>query len=268
MVARAQKVCRWRAGRMAVVAYAALLYCVSVIDRTPAAGTHGNLWEHQVQSQANQMRTDTATAIRFVGATDAKGFPVDSAWEIAAPIRFDTDWQGLNGDPERATQVRLMWTAETLFLRFDAKYQALTVFADDDIEGRRDHLWDRDVCEAFLQPDPSQFRRYKELEVAPNGFFIDLDIDAGAGSGRDLSSGLRRRVDSASKTWRAVLAVPMKAFVERFDPKATWRANFYRVEGPAEPRFYAAWQPTRTEKPSFHVPEAFGRLVFAESAAR
>jgi Carbohydrate-binding family 9 len=255
---------------MAVVSCAALLYCVSVIDRARAAGMHRDLWEHQVQSQENEMRTDTATAIRFVGATDAKGFPVDAAWEIAAPVRFDTDWQGLNGDRERETQVRLMWTTETLFLRFDAKYRVLTVFADGDVEGRRDHLWDRDVCEAFLQPDPSQLRRYKELEVAPNGFFIDLDIDAGAGSGRDLKSGLRRRVDvdSASKTWRAVLAVPMKSIVERFDPKAAWHANFYRVEGPAEPRFYSAWQPTRTEKPSFHVPEAFGKLVFAESAAR
>jgi hypothetical protein len=97
-----------------------------------------------------------------------------------------------------------------------------------------------------------------------------LDIDAGAGSGRDLKSGLRLRVDvdKAVKTWRAVLALPMKSIVERFDPKVVWRANFYRVEGTEEPRFYSAWQPTRTEKPAFHVPEAFGKLVFAESAGR
>jgi hypothetical protein len=100
--------------------------------------------------------------------------------------------------------------------------------------------------------------------------WIDLDISAGGGSGRDLQSGLRRRVDvdSAAKTWRAVLALPMKSIVERFDPGVTWRANFYRVEGVQEPRFYSAWQPTRTDKPSFHVPEAFGKLMFAESAGR
>jgi hypothetical protein len=228
------------------------------------------LWEHQVPTRANEMKTDTATAVRFVGAKDAQGFPVDSAWEIAAPVRFDADWQGLRADPERATEVRVMWTAEMLFLRFDARYRVITVFADGDVGGRRDKMWDRDVCEAFLQPDASQLRRYKEFEVAPNGMWIDLDIDAGGGSERDLKSGLRRRVDvdSAAKTWRAVLALPMKGIVERFDPGVTWRANFYRVEGAEEPRFYSAWQPTRTEKPSFHVPEAFGKLVFAESAGR
>jgi alpha-galactosidase len=67
--------------------------------------------------------------------------------------------------------------------------------------------------------------------------------------------------------WIAQLALPMKSLVERFDPVATWRVNFYRVEGPSEPRFYSAWQPTGTPVPNFHVPEAFGILIFADSAA-
>jgi len=32
-----------------------------------------------------------------------------------------------------------------------------------------------------------------------------------------------------------------------------------------EPRFYSAWSPTMTPTPNFHVPEAFGHLVFRES---
>lgn len=270
ILARAQKVWRWRA-RVGVAA--AGVVCVGVLCEVEwgrAAGASHGSWEHQEPARANAMKTDTATAVRFVGRLDAKGFPVDSAWGIAVPLRFDADWQGANGDPQRETEVRILWTPETLFLRFDAKYRVITVFPDGDTDGRRDHLWDRDVCEAFLQPDALQLRKYKEFEVAPNGMFIDLDIDAGAGSGRDLKSGLRRRVDvdKAGKTWRAVLALPMKSIVDRFDPKVVWRANFYRVEGTEEPRFYSAWQPTRTEKPAFHVPEAFGKLLFAESAGR
>jgi alpha-galactosidase len=65
----------------------------------------------------------------------------------------------------------------------------------------------------------------------------------------------------------AELALPMKCLVERFDPAARWRVNFYRVEGASEPRFYSAWQPTGTPAPNFHVPEAFGTLIFADSAA-
>ena len=60
-----------------------------------------------------------------------------------------------------------------------AKYRDITVFTDAKPDGRRDQLWDRDVAEVFLQPDPSQLRHYKEFEVSPNGFWIDLDIGAG-----------------------------------------------------------------------------------------
>jgi alpha-galactosidase len=236
-----------------------------VIDWARATVQTGLPWEHQMLLLATEMKNDTAIAVRFVGALDVKGFPVDSAWEVVPPVHFRADWQGLNADPERETEVRLLWTPETLYLRFDARYRELTVFSDSDPNGRRDHLWDRDVCETFLQPDPSQLRRYKEIEVAPNGFWIDLDI--GPGPRRDLQSGMRRRVDvdSASKKWRAVLGLPMKSLTPLFDPSAIWHVNFFRVEGPTEPRFYSSWQPTRTPHPNFHVPEAFGRLVFAQS---
>ncbi len=118
------------------------------------------------------------------------------------------------------------------------------------------------MAEVFLQPDRSSLRRYKEFEVSPNGFWIDLDI--APGEKHDLKSGLRRRVvrDEAQKIWIAELAIPVKCLVARLDPAATWRVNFYRVEGAAEPRFYSAWRPTGTAVPNFHVPEAFGELVF------
>jgi hypothetical protein len=73
-------------------------------------------------------------------------------------------------------------------------------------------------------------------------------------------------LNEARKTWIAELALPTKSLVERFDPAATWRVTFYRVEGAREPRFYSAWRPTGTRVPNFHVPEAFGTLIFAEDA--
>jgi len=204
----------------------------------------------------------TAVAVRMTELADADGFPTPSSWEVSAPLHFNADWQGKNADPERETEVRLLWTPESLFVRFHAKYRTITVFPDAAPNGRRDQLWDRDVAEVFLQPDPTQLRRYKEFEVSPNGFWIDLDI--APGEKHDLKSGLRRRVilNEAAKTWLAEIALPMKCLVERFDPAAAWRVNFYRVEGAAEPRFYSAWQPTGTPSPNFHIPEAFGELVF------
>jgi alpha-galactosidase len=196
-------------------------------------------------------------------STDAEGFPENRAWEKAPAICFNADWQGKNADPQRETEVRLLWTPTSLYLRFKARYKAITVFPDAEPNGRRDHLWDRDVAEAFLQPDGSRPRNYKEFEVSPNGYWIDLELDEG--EKRDLQSGLKRRVEihEAEKVWVAQLSVPMKSLATQFDPAKSWRANFYRVEGSVEPRFYSAWRPTGTAKPNFHVPEAFGKLVFA-----
>jgi alpha-galactosidase len=54
----------------------------------------------------------------------------------------------------------------------------------------------------------------------------------------------------------------MKALTDPFDPNKSWSVNFFRVEGAAESRFYSAWNPTGTEEPSFHVPEALAPLIF------
>jgi alpha-galactosidase len=205
---------------------------------------------------------DKVAAARWMGAMDEEGFPVEEAWEAAPPVRFDADWRGLHADAARETEVRLLWTPRTLYLRFLARYRSITVFSDADASGWRDHLWERDVCEVFLQSDPTEARRYKEFEVAPNGFWIGLEIAPGKKG--DLRAGMRRRVemDDAARRWRAVVALPMNSLAERFDPTAVWRVNFFRVEGAAEPRFYSAWRATGTPEPNFHVPEAFGQLVF------
>jgi alpha-galactosidase len=210
------------------------------------------------------MNAATATAVRLQHPTNPEGFPQISAWDTAPPIHFNADWQGHNADPHRATEVRLLWTPETFFLRFLARFREITVFSDADPSGRRDHLWDRDVAEVFLQPDSSDPLLYKEFEVSPNGMWIDLDLSHG--KRRDLQSGLHRRVqlNEETRTWIAELAIPMKCLTPSFHPSKVWRVNFFRVEGSAEPRFYSAWQPTRTPQPNFHVPEAFGNLIFVD----
>src|SRR6266481_5015687 len=218
------------ASSQAVLFYLVNLIAIAILEgRVPCATTA--MAEHKLTADQR-----TAIAVRMSGRTGADGFPELSSWEAADSLRFQADWQGKNVDPERETEVRLLWTRETLYLRFQAKYRVITVFANAEPNGRRDQLWDRDVAEVFFQSNESDRRRYKEFEISPN------------------------------KTWIAELALPMKSLVERFDPAASWRVNFFRVEGASEPRFYSAWQPTGTPAPNFHVPEAFGKLIFADSA--
>jgi Domain of unknown function (DUF1083). len=210
--------------------------------------------------------TGTAIALVLSGALDRDGFPTSDAWAKAQPVKFDTDWQGANSDPQRETEVRLLWTRETLFLRFNCRYRSLTTFSDSDPDGRRYQLWERDVAEVFLQPDPSAPHRYWEFEISPNGKWVDLDIDLDKPPGHkgNPGSGMKSRVvlDEKRKIWTAEIALPMQRLARVFDAKEDWRVNFFRVEGPTEPRYYSSWQLTRTLQPNFHVPEAFGRLRF------
>jgi|ERR1041385_127921 alpha-galactosidase len=185
-------------------------------------------------------------------------------WQRAVPVCFHADWRGQNPQPTRETRVRVLWSPRTLYLRFGCRYQELFLFPDSDANGRRDHLWDRDVAEVFLQPDPSRERHYKEFEVAPNGMWLDLDIFPGGLS--DLKSGMTCSafLDEASRQWTAEMAIPTRCLAKNFDSKAVWRVNFFRIEGPKEPRHYMAWQPTHAPKPNFHVPNAFGKLRFSD----
>ncbi|MBI3477963.1 MAG: carbohydrate-binding family 9-like protein [Acidobacteria bacterium] len=217
----------------------------------------------QVNTNDCSPGADNITATRVT-----RDIPLDARhpapeWQTAQGVSFCSDWQGKNPDAERQTEVRLLWTSQTLYLRFECRYRELFLFDDSDASGRRDQLWDRDVAETFLQPDPSRPRYYRELEVSPNGMWVDLDIFPEGR--RDLKSGLQKSVwlDWEHHTWAAELAIPIKALTDHFDPTAEWRVNFFRVEGPREPRFYAAWRATGTPEPNFHVPSAFGKLRFS-----
>jgi len=222
--------------------------------------------------------TIIATRVLTPVPLDASDSATD--WQSASPIRFSSDWRGEAPDSAQETEVRALWSPEMLYLRFACKYRDLFVFEDSDANGRRDHLWDRDVAEAFLQPpdaipgavgefknageqtSPDGRKFYKEFELAPNGMWIDLDISPQGLA--DLKSGLTRSVVVVEerKTWIAELALPMRALTRNFDPNESWQVNFYRVEGKTEPRRYMAWRPTHTPQPNFHVPEAFGLLTF------
>ncbi|MGH9642434.1 MAG: carbohydrate-binding family 9-like protein, partial [Terriglobales bacterium] len=214
------------------------------------------------------MDTNTVSALHVSHEIALDARHPAAEWTLATPVTFCADWKGQNPDPERRTEARVLWTPQTLYLRFACRYRELFVFADSDPSGRRDRLWERDVAEAFLQADPSRPRHYAEFEVSPNGMWIDLEIGPRQVSPEqapsDLKSGMARSVwvDEERRTWQAELAIPMRALCPRFDPAMVWRVNFFRVEGTNEPRFYSAWQPTGTAQPDFHVPEAFGCLRF------
>jgi hypothetical protein len=203
---------------------------------------------------------DTAIAVRMKTALGADGFPQDDAWKSAIPVRFCADWQGKNADVQRETEVRLLWSPATLFLRFQSKYRELYTFSDQNT--RHDQLWMRDVAEVFIQPNSESGHTYKEIEISPNGDWLDLALTNGNRADLNCNMKTRAVIDAKEKGWIAELAIPTQCLAQEFNPKSNWRVNFFRVEAAEPNRFYSTWHPTMSSKPNFHVPEVFGRLHF------
>lgn len=212
---------------------------------------------------ASDCRDDAneALARRLRGPLDEQGFPHAADWEKAPSASFCSDWQGNNADPQRETQVRLLWSSQSLYLHFRNSFRELRVFPESN--QRRNHLWDRDVAEVFLQPAGLETKHYKEVEISPNGNWIDLDIAPQGGTILHCDLRARASVDNKSHVWIGELAIPMKCLTDNFDPASVWRVNFFRAEGADPERFYSAWRPTGTPRPNFHVPERFGTLKFS-----
>jgi hypothetical protein len=207
-------------------------------------------------------RGDTrVVAAKLTTPLDQAGLPQAAAWEAAQPVVFCADWQGRNADPQRQTEVRLLWSRACLFLRFRASYREIYVYSGGN--SRRDQLWLRDVAEVFIRRGMDEPRHYLEFEISPNGDWLDLGISPGRKF--DLMCDLKSRVvtDARLKVWIAELAIPFSCLTQEFDPGETWRLNFFRVEGPEPNRFYSSWHPTHTPQPNFHVPEVFGELQFS-----
>jgi alpha-galactosidase len=204
------------------------------------------------------------TAVRLRQPLAANDLPDEGDWRLCEPVSFCHDWQGKTQDPQRTTEVSILWSAAEIYLRFRCRYRTISVFPDAEPNGRRDELWNRDVAEAFLQPDRFGEKYYKEFEVSPKGQWLDLDISPEGLS--HITSGMRSAVsvNEAGCIWTAHLAIPINAITPTFDPAQVWRVNFFRCEGIGPKRFYSAWQPTGTPQPNFHVPEKFGTLHFIE----
>jgi alpha-galactosidase len=181
-----------------------------------------------------------------------------SHWLSANPIAITRQWSGEIAPSERHAEVRSLWTEQALYVRFVCRQtEALIVSANPQLDRKTIGLWNRDVCEIFIAPEPNTPARYFEFEAAPTGEWVDLAINF-KGSVREtdfeFQSGMTEELTIAMRIpWSNVIPKPERG--------VRWRANLFRCVGAGNER-YLAWQPTHTEEPNFHVPEVFGWLRF------
>ncbi len=198
--------------------------------------------------------------------------PDARAWAAASSVSLTRYWSGADAPVERHADVRAIWTPTDLYVRFDCRQSEPLVVSSDPVLIRKTiGLWERDVCEIFIAPDPDEPERYFEFEAAPTGEWLDLAIrqmpDERETDG-EYSSGMTVAARVAEHAFTIVMRIPWSAFGREPREGDEWRANLFRCVGSGDERGYLAWQPTMTARPNFHVPAAFGWLRFVDDGAQ
>ena len=189
----------------------------------------------------------------------------DPRWNYANPVAITRRWSGEDAPPERHAEARILWTAQALYVRFVCRQtEPLVTSTNPLLNEKTIGLWNRDVCEIFIAPNADDASRYFEFEAAPTGEWVDLAISF-EGTTRETDSkfhsGMTVFARLVDEHLTVAMRIPWTAFLPRPEKGEQWRVNLFRCVGIGNDR-YLAWQPSYTEEPNFHVPEAFGWLKF------
>ena len=224
---------------------------------------HGKMATIPQQSYASDMQLQAKrSAVDFL----PDGDPEKPSWKHAESVEFDTDASGNSHFPEISTRVSSVWTETYVYFFFWCRYDSLNVYQGEDPKVERWQLWDRDVAEVFLNPQPERMNHYYEFEVAPNNQWIDLEIDKTKNPFNDASwnSGFEHAtsIDAKNHIWTAEMRIPVSSMsLSAIRPGAEWRVNFFRAAGKGrdDHRKFLAWS-IIPEGKTFHVPTRFGIL--------
>ncbi len=189
--------------------------------------------------------------------------PQTAEWRTAPSVQMGLDYfgQAITGEP---TIVRSRWSDRNLYLLYACPYDELNLRPNPNPAVETPQLWNNDVAEVFIGWDVEHIGRYKELQVSPQGEWVDLDIDRDnprtqAGMRWNSGYSVKARIDASAKIWYGEMRIPFSAIDERPPERGReFRIGLYRIAGTAPKKFYA-WSPTG--QANFHVPAAFGKLV-------
>ena len=182
-------------------------------------------------------------------------------WSQAEPIPITRLWSGEEAPASRHAEARLVWTPVALHVRYVCEqHEPLLISSAPRFDGKTIGLWERDVCEIFVAPDPQQPNRYLECEAAPTGEWVDLTVlitPTHEEKDFEFESGMTVGKRFEGTQLKIAMRIPWNGALPKPQHGDEWRANVFRCIGTGDER-YMAWQPTFTAEPNFHVPSAFG----------
>lgn len=195
-----------------------------------------------------------------------------------APAWQQAPWADLTvlkGPAAYRTRAKGLYSDKGIYVLFDCEDTRLTTPFQKDF----DDLYDGDVAEVFLWPDPRQ-RAYFEYEISPLGPELPLMVVnnfkryqpwlpfhyAGEKRTRRATAvrGGRKGSGAAVAGWSAEVFIPFELLTGLTgvppQPGDRWRANFYRIDYDRTEPTFLTWSPL--SKVDYHRIREFGTLRF------
>lgn len=196
----------------------------------------------------------------------------EQAWRVAKPVGdFHFNWW-TTGAKEQ-TVAKILWDDENLYVGFHCHDKHISA----EVVQRHGPVSRDDSAEVFVTPNPDKPRNYYGFEINAIGTMLNfLRADWYRGPFNWEPEGVRYRTSfhgQPSKQespdddhWILEIAIPFRNFAKdaaNTPPREgdTWRLNLNRAGGKTDAQ-YSTWSPVKTEKPNFHMPEAFGYVRF------
>jgi hypothetical protein len=145
------------------------------------------------------MNRDEQIAARYAGE-DLDPSELDaSVWANTPRVLITHYWSGEIAPPGRHAEAQLVWSEAAFNVRFTyPQKEPLVVSSNPQTSSKTLGLWDRDVCEVFIAPNPNEPNSYFEFEAAPTGEWVDLAIRITA-TGRETDFNFHSGMTSAAR---------------------------------------------------------------------
>lgn len=199
----------------------------------------------------------------------------EAAWKNARAVGdFVFPWwkEGL----KEQTSAKLLWDDTHLYVAFHCQDQHVAGEQTD----RDSRVYQDDCVEVFTAPNPAQPLNYFNIEMNVRGAFLDQHHPGGPGAptpkqwnatGVKIATAVDGTLNNDAdqdRGWILEAAIALENFKEvarNIPPRPgdVWHLNLNRLGGKTNPQ-YSQWTPSKTDRPQFHAPKDFGRVIFSD----
>jgi hypothetical protein len=202
----------------------------------------------------------------------------EQAWREAPPAGpFHFNWW--TAGEKEPTVARMLWDDENLYVSWYCYDKHISAFVTE----RHGPVSKDDCVEIFLSPNPQKVKNYYTFEINAIGTMLNrcrTDWWTGpptwepeAVRYRTTFHGMRWKEEQPEDDhWVVELAIPFRNFSRDAahtppQPGDQWRLNLQRTGGKTNAQS-STWSPIPPPARTFHTPEAFGLVVFADQPNR